>query len=214
MGAAWKAFKVFLMVLGAIVTAIFLLFAVVSGALWFMQSQRFCHETVNSASCTDMIVLQDLIASDEKFRFRNVTENSEVAQLTTAYVGSSGLPTVKYTFVMRAKPRAGSDTSDAKSASKKSKEAREQLFAEKMTKAVCAPSTTSLRRSEAPNMQAFLKQGGAIEFNLKVADMTLAMVPSASLASTHLDKETATEIFGSILYTLGPVTITSCEDKP
>ena len=58
MGVAWKAFKVFLMVLGAIVAALFLLFAAIAGASWFSQSQRYCHETVNLEFCSHMKVVQ------------------------------------------------------------------------------------------------------------------------------------------------------------
>ncbi len=224
MGAAWKAFKVFLMVLGAIVAALFLFLAAFSGAYWLSQSQRFCHETMNSEYCTDMIALQGLIASEENFRFRNVIDNSQVAQLTTAYVGSSGQPTVRYKFVMRAKPTANSDASDTKNASKLSKEEIDQRFAKVMTGSVCDPTTTSLFRAEAPNMQAFLKLGGAIEFDLKVSDVTLDKLQVASfvakqmtsLDSEHvkIDSEDVKNIYGGVHYALGPVTITSCEDKP
>jgi hypothetical protein len=218
MGRVWAVFRVSLTVLGAIVFTSVVLVATVTGAMWLFSSQKACHETIGAGACIDFIVVQGLIESNEKFRFRNVTENTEIAMLTTAYAGSTGAPTVKYTIVMRANPRPDSDTADPNGSPKKPKEDIEKAFAEAMRRRVCKPSQVALFKGDAPNLQSFLKVGGVIEFDLGVSRATLDRQHSGDLMSDLTEnKELNRELKAALArfhYTLGPITITSCEDKP
>lgn len=237
MGIAWKAFKVFLMVLGSIsfsVLSVFVAVYLVNATISYSR-MKDCDDRIDLGVCSALIAKSSFL-EHVGFDLSNASRTERIGQVSRVTSDRDGRPVVETTYVFFANEPAQFEL-DGKSISKEETKTKLMIgFEKRIQDTVCSEQRmgglsglsgggdfSTLEQSN--GYQSFLKAGGVLVFKIGVTneDRLLTSILSQSsllrentsdLPKVEGQSDNSIAIDSSPYgFETGPVIITSCEDK-
>ena len=241
MGVAWKAFKVFLMVLGsitfAVLSAIIVYNVVVAASIY--SRLKDCDGRIDRGVCSSLKT-QKFFLESLGYEFENVSMVERIGQLSYVTSNLDGHPLVETTFVFFAEEPARLESS-SKSYSKDEVAKKLVIGLEKRIRdAVCSEQEavgfiemfgrddfSALEQSN--GYKSFLDAGGVLSFKIGITNddhLSSYEFSRSAIARAEESGKSVSEIAARAKengvgfelepfhFATDPITITSCEDKP